>query len=352
MSVGLRVENIKKVYDKNIALNGVSLDIRPGEFVCLLGPSGCGKSSLLRIIAGLDRPDEGSVYINDRNVTRLPPQRRNFGIMFQSYALFPNLTAFENVAYGLRNKKIKTRDADERVNRLFEMIKLSNAKNKLPAQMSGGEQQRVALARALATEPDFLLLDEPLSALDAQVRLSLRKQICAIQREMGLTTIMVTHDQEEALTMADRIVVMNKAEVMQCGTPEEVYQTPENPFVADFIGSINFISKRKDHIYQADDDSGVFAIRPEKIHLRKQPEENSVRGVIEDIEFRGSFYRVSAVIRHVARRDTSICVDVPFMQAKKMKLTAGETVYLQWPEEEMLSFQTVKKFTGSDRADV
>ena len=352
MSVGLRVENIKKVYDKNIALNGVSLDIRPGEFVCLLGPSGCGKSSLLRIIAGLDRPDEGSVYINDRNVTRLPPQRRNFGIMFQSYALFPNLTAFENVAYGLRNKKIKTRDADERVNRLFEMIKLSNAKNKLPAQMSGGEQQRVALARALATEPDFLLLDEPLSALDAKVRLSLRKQICAIQREMGLTTIMVTHDQEEALTMADRIVVMNKAEVMQCGTPEEVYQTPENPFVADFIGSINFISKRKDHIYQADDDSGVFAIRPEKIHLRKQPEENSVRGEIEDIEFRGSFYRVSAVIRHVARRDTSICVDVPFMQAKKMKLTAGETVYLQWPEEEMLSFQTVKKFTGSDRADV
>ena len=352
MSVGLRVENIEKVYDENIALNGVSLDIRPGEFVCLLGPSGCGKSSLLRIIAGLDRPDEGSVYINDRNVTRLPPQRRNFGIMFQSYALFPNLTAFENVAYGLRNKKIKTRDADERVNRLFEMIKLSNAKNKLPAQMSGGEQQRVALARALATEPDFLLLDEPLSALDAKVRLSLRKQICAIQREMGLTTIMVTHDQEEALTMADRIVVMNKAEVMQCGTPEEVYQTPENPFVADFIGSINFISKRKDHIYQADDDSGVFAIRPEKIHLRKQPEENSVRGVIEDIEFRGSFYRVSAVIRHVARRDTSICVDVPFMQAKKMKLTAGETVYLQWPEEEMLSFQTVKKFTGSDRADV
>ncbi len=352
MSVGLRVENIKKVYDKNIALNGVSLDIRPGEFVCLLGPSGCGKSSLLRIIAGLDRPDEGSVYINDRNVTRLPPQRRNFGIMFQSYALFPNLTAFENVAYGLRNKKIKTRDTDERVNRLFEMIKLSNAKNKLPAQMSGGEQQRVALARALATEPDFLLLDEPLSALDAKVRLSLRKQICAIQREMGLTTIMVTHDQEEALTMADRIVVMNKAEVMQCGTPEEVYQTPENPFVADFIGSINFISKRKDHIYQADDDSGVFAIRPEKIHLRKQPEENSVRGVIEDIEFRGSFYRVSAVIRHVARRDTSICVDVPFMQAKKMKLTAGETIYLQWPEEEMLSFQTVKKFTGSDRADV
>ena len=195
MSVGLKVSNVSKVYDKNVALNNVSLEIQPGEFVCLLGPSGCGKSTLLRIIAGLDTPSEGAVYINNRNVTHLPPSRRNFGIMFQSYALFPNLTAFENVAYGLRNKKMKNKDITERVDRLFEMIRLTNAKNRLPAQMSGGEQQRVALARALATEPDFLLLDEPLSALDAKVRIELRRQICAIQKEMGLTTIMVTHDQ-------------------------------------------------------------------------------------------------------------------------------------------------------------
>ena len=339
MSVGLRVENIRKVYDKNIALNGVSLDIRPGEFICLLGPSGCGKSSLLRIIAGLDRPTEGRVYINDRDVTNLPPNRSNFGIIFHSYALFPNLTAFENVAYGLRNKKIKSRDVNERVDRLFEMIKLSHAKNKLPAQMSGGEQQRVALARALATEPDFLLLDEPLSALDAKVRVSLRKQICSIQREMGLTTIMVTHDQDEALTMADRIVVMNKASVMQSGTPEEIYERPDSPFVADFIGSINFIGSEQDNIYKTDD-ADISAIRPEKIHLSRQAGENSVTGSVSDVEFRGSFYRVSVVIRHAAKEDYNICVDVPFMQVKKMQLTEGENVYLKFPEEEMLHFRT------------
>lgn len=169
--------------------------------------------------------------------------------MFQSYALFPNLTAFENVAYGLRNKKIRTKDIEERVNRLFDMIKLSHAKNRLPSQMSGGEQQRVALARALATEPDFLLLDEPLSALDAKVRLSLRKEICNIQKALKLTTIMVTHDQDEALTMGDRIIVMNKAVVMQSGTPEEIYEKPKNPFVADFIGSINFIDEVKSKAY-------------------------------------------------------------------------------------------------------
>ena len=232
MSVSLKISNVSKVFDKNVALNNVNLDIQAGEFICLLGPSGCGKSTLLRIIAGLEQPSEGKVYIGDRDVTNLPPSRRNFGIMFQSYALFPNLSAFENVAYGLRNKKMKTRDIEERVNRLFDMIKLSNAKNRLPSEMSGGEQQRVALARALATEPDFLLLDEPLSALDAKVRISLRKEICNIQKELKLTTIMVTHDQDEALTMADRIIVMNKAVVMQSGTPEEIYEKPENQFVA------------------------------------------------------------------------------------------------------------------------
>lgn len=249
MSASLKISNVSKVFDKNVALNNVSLDIQAGEFVCLLGPSGCGKSTLLRLIAGLDHPSSGRIFIGERDVTNLPPSRRNFGIMFQSYALFPNLTAFENVAYGLRNKKIRTKDIEERVNRLFDMIKLSHAKNRLPSQMSGGEQQRVALARALATEPDFLLLDEPLSALDAKVRLSLRKEICNIQKALKLTTIMVTHDQDEALTMGDRIIVMNKAVVMQSGTPEEIYEKPKNPFVADFIGSINFIDEVKSKAY-------------------------------------------------------------------------------------------------------
>lgn len=339
MSVGLKVSQVTKVYDKNIALNHVSLEINPGEFVCLLGPSGCGKSTLLRIIAGLDSPTEGRVFINDRDVTKLPPSRRNFGIMFQSYALFPNLTAFENVAYGLRNKKIRNKDINERVDRLFEMIHLSNAKSRLPSQLSGGEQQRVALARALATEPDFLLLDEPLSALDAKVRLDLRKQICAIQREMGLTTIMVTHDQDEALTMADRIIVMNKAVVMQGGTPEEIYQHPNHPFVADFIGSINFIDKKKNKLAGVSE-AALSAIRPEKIRLSRENSQSDINGIIEHIEFRGSFYRITAGVSRMNGETLHLYVDVPFNQAKAMKLKKGETVYLELPREEILSFQS------------
>ena len=356
MSVSLKIENVSKVYDKTIALTNVNLDIQAGEFVCLLGPSGCGKSTLLRLIAGLDRPTKGRIYIGDRDVTNLPPSRRNFGIMFQSYALFPNLTAYENVAYGLRNKKMRNSDIEERVNRLFEMIRLSGARNRLPAQLSGGEQQRVALARALATEPDFLLLDEPLSALDAKVRLSLRKEICNIQREMNLTTIMVTHDQDEALTMADRIVVMNKAVVMQSGTPEQIYEKPENPFVADFIGSINFFNAEKGTPY-GELKGKTAAVRPEKIEivreggmenrrpdgmgqLRDEEYDGSLKGMITDIEFRGFYYRILVQAEHVLHGEITLAVDVPFQTAKKQKFKVGEAVSLRIPQEEVLRFET------------
>lgn len=335
MSASLKIANVSKVFDKTVALNNVDLEIQAGEFVCLLGPSGCGKSTLLRLIAGLDRPSSGKIYIGDRDVTNLPPSRRNFGIMFQSYALFPNLSAFENVAYGLRNKKMKTRDIEERVNRLFDMIRLSGAKNRLPSQMSGGEQQRVALARALATEPDFLLLDEPLSALDAKVRLSLRKEICNIQKELKLTTIMVTHDQDEALTMADRIIVMNKAVVMQSGTPEEIYEKPENPFVADFIGSINFIDEEKSRNYGFSR-KGQAAIRPEKIAISR--EEQGLKGEITDIEFRGFYDRVSVLVRNMRCGDMTLAVDVPFQTAKGMNFRIHDNVFLDFPKEEMLVF--------------
>lgn len=339
MSVSLKISGVSKVFDKNAALNNVDLQIKAGEFVCLLGPSGCGKSTLLRLIAGLDRPSEGRIYINDRDVTNLAPARRNFGIMFQSYALFPNLSAYENVAYGLRNKKMKGKDIQARVDRLFQMIKLTSAKDRLPSQLSGGEQQRVALARALATEPDFLLLDEPLSALDAKVRISLRKEICSIQRELGLTTIMVTHDQDEALTMADRIVVMNKAVVMQEGTPEEIYERPDNPFVADFIGSINFIDKEKSKIYNLGNQEHT-AIRPEKIIIKRKPKEDDLRGKIADIEFRGFYHRVSVQVGHVVYGDMLLYVDVPFQTAKEMQLKVGETVYVNLPKEELLHFES------------
>ncbi len=339
MSVSLKIENVSKVYDKNIALNHVNLDVQAGEFVCLLGPSGCGKSTLLRLIAGLDTPTEGKIYIGDRDVTGLPPSRRNFGIMFQSYALFPNLTAYENVAYGLRNKKMRNSDIDTRVNRLFDMIKLSNAKNRLPSQMSGGEQQRVALARALATEPDFLLLDEPLSALDAKVRLTLRREICNIQRELNLTTIMVTHDQDEALTMADRIVVMNKAVIMQSGTPEQIYENPENPFVADFIGSINFISAEEGAPYGLVKGK-TAAVRPEKIQISRTEQAGSLRGEIRDIEFRGFYNRVTVGLSHVVHGDITLAVDVPFQTAKTMRFRTGENVWLVIPQDEVLQFET------------
>lgn len=338
MSVSLKVSNVSKVFEKNVALNNVNLEIQAGEFVCLLGPSGCGKSTLLRLIAGLDCPTSGEIYINNREVTNLPPARRNFGIMFQSYALFPNLTAYENVAYGLRNKRIKNSDIEARVNRLFEMIHLSHAKKRLPAQMSGGEQQRVALARALATEPDFLLLDEPLSALDAKVRLSLRREICNIQKEMNLTTIMVTHDQDEALTMADRIVVMNKAVVMQSGTPEEIYEKPENPFVADFIGSVNFIDEEKSKTYGLCE-RGRTAIRPEKIALARGNDDASLRGRITDIEFRGFYDRISVEIPSRLCGDLSLAVDVPFQTAKQMAFRVDETVFVNLPREELLFFE-------------
>lgn len=339
MSVSLKIENVSKVYDKNIALNHVNLDVQAGEFVCLLGPSGCGKSTLLRLIAGLDTPTEGKIYIGDRDVTGLPPSRRNFGIMFQSYALFPNLTAYENVAYGLRNKKMRNSDIDTRVNRLFDMIKLSNAKNRLPYQMSGGEQQRVALVRALATEPDFLLLDEPLSALDAKVRLTLRREICNIQRELNLTTIMVTHDQDEALTMADRIVVMNKAVIMQSGTPEQIYENPENPFVADFIGSINFISAEEGAPYGLVKGK-TAAVRPEKIQISRTEQAGSLRGEIRDIEFRGFYNRVTVGLSHVVHGDITLAVDVPFQTAKTMRFRTGENVWLVIPQDEVLQFET------------
>lgn len=328
MEIGLKVEDISKTYGKNTALNHINLTIRQGEFVCLLGPSGCGKSTLLRLIAGLERPDGGRIYMKGRDVTDLSPAFRNFGIMFQSYALFPNLTAYENVAYGLRNKRIRKGDIAARVDRLFEMIRLPHAKGKLPSQMSGGEQQRVALARALALEPEYLLLDEPLSALDAKVRQELRKQICAIQRELNLTTIMVTHDQDEALTMADRIIVMNKAAVMQEGTPEEIYERPVNPFVADFIGSINFL----------EEEGGVRAIRPEKLTLQNERGENCSLARIIDIEFRGASYRVFLETTGLANR-ISVKADVSLREAGRLKLVRGGQIYLQIPEEEMLHFQ-------------
>ena len=238
----LRVRNLVKTFGAFTALDGVSLDVVSGEFVCFLGPSGCGKTTLLRCIAGLDPQTSGTIEQGSRDVSRLPPAARDFGIVFQSYALFPNLTVAANVGYGLTSRGRPKAETAERVATLLALVGLTDQGAKFPGQLSGGQQQRVALARALATSPGLLLLDEPLSALDARVRVRLRQEIKDLQRRVGVTTIMVTHDQEEALTMADRIVVMNRGEIEQIGSPTEIYRDPASAFVADFIGAMTFMS--------------------------------------------------------------------------------------------------------------
>ena len=240
----LRLQGIRKSFGSFQALSDIDLAIRQGEFVCFLGPSGCGKTTLLRIIAGLETQTAGSIQQAGRDISILPPAERAYGIVFQSYALFPNLSVTDNVAYGLVNRKVAKAAAAARVDELLKLVGLPGSGAKYPAQLSGGQQQRIALARALATSPGLLLLDEPLSALDAIVRVHLRQEIRSLQRKLGVTTVMVTHDQEEALSVADRIVVMNHGVIEQVGTPMEVYRDPATPFVAEFVGKINVLSGR------------------------------------------------------------------------------------------------------------
>jgi iron(III) transport system ATP-binding protein len=237
----LKLEGIEKRFGTFTALKGVDLQIDQGEFVCFLGPSGCGKTTLLRIIAGLEPQSAGRIEQAGRDISRLPPSARDYGIVFQSYALFPNLSVADNVAYGLVNRKVPHAQARQRVEELVRLVGLPGSQDKYPSQLSGGQQQRIALARALATSPGLLLLDEPLSALDAIVRVHLRQEIRSLQRTLGVTTIMVTHDQEEALSVADRIVVMNHGVIEQVGSPEQVYREPASPFVADFVGRVNVL---------------------------------------------------------------------------------------------------------------
>ncbi|MCF6233464.1 MAG: ATP-binding cassette domain-containing protein, partial [Rhodobacteraceae bacterium] len=222
----LRIENLWKNFGDFVALQDISLSIEEGEFVCFLGPSGCGKTTLLRAIAGLDLQTSGRVEQAGQDISSLPPSERDFGIVFQSYALFPNLTITRNIAYGLENMGRSKPDIAARVTELLELVGLPDQGDKYPAQLSGGQQQRIALARAIATDPGLLLLDEPLSALDAKVRVFLRHEVKELQRKLGITTVMVTHDQEEALSMADRIVVMNHGTIEQVGTPLEIYRNP------------------------------------------------------------------------------------------------------------------------------
>lgn len=242
MSHSVIVKDAVKKYGDFVALKGVSLQIKSGEFFTLLGPSGCGKTTLLRMIAGFNSVEEGEISFDDKVINDLPPHKRGIGMVFQNYAIFPHLTVEENVAYGLKAQKVPADEIKGRVAEALEMVQIAKLKDRMPSELSGGQQQRVALARAFVIEPRVLLMDEPLSNLDAKLRVQMRTIIKKLQRRLGITTIYVTHDQEEALAISDRIAVMNLGEVMQVGTPEEIYKNPQNIFVSGFIGTSNFLN--------------------------------------------------------------------------------------------------------------
>ena len=241
MSHAVIIKKAVKKYGDFTALNGVDLDIKPGEFFTLLGPSGCGKTTLLRMIAGFNTVDGGEIYFDDRLINRVEAHKRDIGMVFQNYAIFPHLTVAENVAYGLKAKKVPKGEIARRVEEALDLVQIGKLKDRKPNELSGGQQQRVALARAFVIEPSVLLMDEPLSNLDAKLRVQMRTVIKKLQRRLGITTIYVTHDQEEALAISDRIAVMKEGNIMQVGSPEEIYKHPENTFVAGFIGVSNFV---------------------------------------------------------------------------------------------------------------
>tara|TARA_Y100001970_G_C14179173_1_gene828794 strand:+ start:169 stop:1230 length:1062 start_codon:yes stop_codon:yes gene_type:complete len=315
----LSVNNISKLFGNFQALKDINFDVNESEFVCILGPSGCGKTTLLRVIAGLESQSEGSINQKNKEISLLPPDKRDFGIVFQSYALFPNLSVKNNIAFGLKTRKQNKEKIDQRVNELLELVGLKDHINKFSSQLSGGEQQRVALARALAPSPGLLLLDEPLSALDAKVRQHLRLEIKNLQKQLGVTTIMVTHDQEEALTMADRIILMNNGVIEQEGSPYDLYSKPETAFAANFIGTTNLLEGNKvsdnmieingsnlecDEIINEKDI--IITIRPEDIKVNPDKNEKNIfNGVIKELEFLGSHFRGLIEVKF-AKKSTSI----------------------------------------------
>jgi len=352
----LRIESLTKRFGIFEALRDVSLAIEKGELVCFLGPSGCGKTTLLRAIAGLDIQTAGRIWQDGREISQLPPEERDFGIVFQSYALFPNLSIERNVGYGLENRGIGREQVTKKIADLLALVGLGDQRKKYPAQLSGGQQQRVALARALATSPGLLLLDEPLSALDAKVRGHLRHEIKDLQRRIGVTTILVTHDQEEALTMADRIVVMNHGVIEQIGSPEDIYGKPASAFVADFIGAMNFLDGRLtekgralvgsvDLACDGNCPEGctdvTLAIRPEDILLRdiRGDEENALQVTLRDLDFLGAFVRARFDAETLGGRTLEADLSINLVRAKH--LTPGQTLPIVLPRDHLLVYPAV-----------
>jgi len=355
----LQIAGLSKSFGEFQALQDIHLSIGEGEFVCFLGPSGCGKTTLLRAVAGLDLQSHGSICQAGVDISALPPSQRDYGIVFQSYALFPNLTIAKNVAFGLESVGRPKDEVARRVAELLELVGLADQAQKYPAQLSGGQQQRIALARAIAISPGLLLLDEPLSALDAKVRVHLRHEIKELQRKLGVTTIMVTHDQEEALTMADRIVVMNKGTIEQVGTPLEVYRQPKTLFVADFIGETNKLrvtigpdgnARLGDLVLHCQDhelppgSEATVVVRPIDVvpHGRSRDQnlaagdgENLIEAQIESMEFLGSFWRTHLRCAGM----NALVADFSINAERRLGLAEGMNIVVELPRNRMLVFR-------------
>jgi putative spermidine/putrescine transport system ATP-binding protein len=337
----VRLQSVSKNFGDHRAVSDFSLEIADGEFLVLLGPSGCGKTTALRMIAGFVEPSGGRILFGNRDVTELPPYHRHTGLVFQGYALFPHLSVFENVAFGLRTRKLDRAVIEKRAREALRLVRLDAHAERMPRQLSGGQQQRVALARALVIEPEILLLDEPLSNLDAKLREEVRVEIRQLQRRLGLTTVMVTHDQEEALSVADRLVVMSNGEIQQIGTQRELYNAPANQFVASFIGRTNLFSGAMAGPQRFRTESGLeisvaaataperlLAIRPERVRLGgPNGAANSFAGTIEFASYLG------ATTEYVVRLRTGDLVAVEAHNARAddaAPLAVGSEIQIAW----------------------
>ena len=334
---GLSVRGVSKSFGDVKALVDTSLEIKPGEFFTLLGPSGCGKTTLMRIIAGLEIADTGTVILGGQDISNLPANKRHVNTVFQSYALFPHLTVFENVAFGLRSRKVNKSEIDQRVTEALTMVELENMAERFPHQMSGGQRQRVALARALVNKPGVLLLDEPMSALDAKLRAQVQVELKRLHHRLGQTFILVTHDQNEALVVSDRIAVMNRGEIIQRGTPEDVYEHPKTRFVAEFLGAANLISatrvdngvETKLGVLRVDKEipwqKGTLALRPEWVDIHTtQPALNGVKVRIQDILYLGS--NIELLFEEGFRLSSETC----------RRFSRGEEIWVSLPPERLV----------------
>jgi putative spermidine/putrescine transport system ATP-binding protein len=339
--VAVSLRDLRRAFGQTRALDGLSLELAPGELVALLGPSGCGKTTALRVLAGFERVDSGQVIVDGRHINHVPAQKRDMGMVFQNYSLFPNMTALDNVGFGLRMRKQGAEVRRHKASELLDMVGLAAQSKQYPHQLSGGQQQRVALARALAFEPKVLLLDEPLSALDAKVRLQLREQIRSLQLRLGTTALFVTHDQEEALSMADRVGVMNRGRLEQIAAPAELYARPATAFVAEFIGTMNRLQGTfaeggvlvLGRVVGVQDSGGVVGpdvdvlVRPEglRLSLREHGE-----GIVTGKTFLGSVTRLSVLINQHA----SVLVDHPSIEASD--IATGTAVHIEIGAESVL----------------